>query len=425
MPEDAVFYGDGRVGENAQDFMKGLKRVFLRRATPYTDDQKIENFELSVASGSQAEAWLKDLRARLGAQNPVVALTWALLETNFDTRWPARVAVKRSGPEAVKDLMAEAGKLKVDDVGKKIQDGGVEQWGHIVWARKMREIAETIPDPSGLFIDQVRTKLPILMQELLDPGSTIANWADFQVACTNLSISKIDFLKEKQQATPVPKPSPRTWTPMANNAQRFVIPRQPNYPAFAFGAPPPPAGQQNVANRPLGQPGPRILRPAPERLADMLRNLPQHHEDTEDGRRAYDAQVRDWQTRNPRGSPNEYYPYPLRPGSAPLEARGACFNCGGLGHLSANCPNASMPQLENQWRKIANSIRRDAMAGGPARGPPQPTPAPMHYVGQPYAGDYAGQPQYVSDQLGGHYEYVPVWYADHVEEQGKAEGPSA
>ncbi|KAJ6527631.1 hypothetical protein DFH09DRAFT_1186599 [Mycena vulgaris] len=420
MAEEKMFYGDGRAGESPHDFKKKVMQKFMGKGM--NDVEKIEALGLGMASGSLADAWFDD-----PARDAVDKTTWATMSSAFDTKLPKRAALRRVGQDAIEDLLAE--KLKVEDIGKRVMHGGVEEFGHVVWARKLARIAANIPDPSGLFIGVVREKMPVIMQDLLGPGTVFANWAAFEAAVVDIKRPAILNAQAKEarlvemagavkpsrhnvtsQFSGQPHPSP------VNPPQCFVPQPYPAYPPFR--PPPPPAF---VPAQPQAQPAPRAYRPDAERLADLLANSPVHHPATDAGRAAYTQLINEWHTRNGNQGPNELRPYPLTPGTAPLDSRGECFNCALLGHMTRECPNPSMPPLEKKWRQIAASIRNGA-AGIPRRTAPAPTP--IQYVSAPYHFDPNATypyPYYPSFS-----PYTPPFYAPEydAEDQGKGQGPS-
>jgi hypothetical protein len=115
--------------------------------------------------------------------------------------------------------------------------------------------------------------------------------------------------------------------------------------------------------------------------------------------------------------PNEHRPYPLTPGTAPLDS-GACYNCAQSGHLAKDrkgnptCPNpSSIPDPERHWRNIAGFIYRMNRQASP--------PTEMRYVNtvQPYYDPNTNSYFTLAYANGGHrYAYE--------EEQGKGQGSS-
>ncbi|KAJ7911013.1 hypothetical protein B0H13DRAFT_589449 [Mycena leptocephala] len=319
------------------------------------DADKVEALGLGLASGSPADAWFDD-----PAQTAAKA-TWATISAAFDAKWPKRAALKRVGQDAIEDLFAE--QLKVEDIGKRVKHGGVEEFGHVVWVRKVARIAGDIPDPNGLFIGVVLEKLPMVMRELLVPGTSFTSWGALETAVVDLKQAAIVHAKAKEARIEMAvKPTPRhavtSQLPAQIHPQHFSPQPYPSYPQFIPPAPRP------VTFAPPQQPAqaaapPRSYRPDTERLMDLEKNVLIHHPPTDAGRVAYQKQIADWHSLN-----------------APLDSRGECFNCALLGHMTNECPNPAMPPLEKKWRQIAASIRNGA-SGVPRRN--AVPPAPIHH----------------------------------------------
>jgi hypothetical protein len=188
MAEEKMFYGDGRAGESPHDFKKRVMQRFMGKGM--NDAEKVEALGLGMASGSPADTWFDD-PAR--AQDKTA---WASMSAAFDAKWPKRAALMHTGQEAIEDLLAE--KLKVEEIGKRVKHGGVEEFGHVVWARKVARIASDIPDPGGLFIGVLVEKLPPIMQDLLVPGTVFPDWAAFEKAVGNIKRAAIVNAQAKE-----------------------------------------------------------------------------------------------------------------------------------------------------------------------------------------------------------------------------------
>ncbi|KAJ7302878.1 hypothetical protein DFH08DRAFT_826203 [Mycena albidolilacea] len=380
MLEEKIFYGDGRPGESPHNFKKVMQK-FMGKGM--TDAEKIEALSLGMASGSPADTWFDD-----PACDAVHKTSWGSMSSAFDTKWPKRAALKRVGQEAIADLLAE--KLKAEDIGKRVENGGVEAFSHFVWAHKVARIAGNIPDPSRLFIGVVVEKLPLIMQDLLGPGTVFADWVAFKTVVGDIKHAAIvkaqtkeTRLGEMAAAVKSSRNNIMSHAPMqlptTIHQQHFVPQPFLPYPTF-----------------PLPQPQPNY---APPQQLDV-------------GRAAYAQLVSDWHARNGNHRPNELQPYPLTPGTAPLDSNGECFNCTLLGHLTAECTNPAMPPLEKKWHQIAASIRR-----GTGNVPHQnaPTPVPIQYVANPYNFDPNTAYHYFQ-------QYAPYYHAHGNDEQDQGNG---
>ncbi|KAJ7776514.1 hypothetical protein DFH07DRAFT_766712 [Mycena maculata] len=407
MTDAKMFYGDGRSGESPHNFKKTVMQRFTGKGL--SDDEKIEALGLGMASGSLADTWFDDPNR--------TKTSWAALSAEFDLKWPKRAALRRVGQDAIEDLLAE--KLKVEDIRKRVKDGGVEDFAHVVWARKLRRIAADIPDAGGLFIGVVVEKMPLMMQDLPGPGTVFTDWAAFEAAVVAVKRAAIVNAQAKEarlvQMTALAKPASchilTSQQPTTIQQQRYVQQPYPPYPPYLPSQAPPVAPQAPAAPR-----APPVFRPDSERLVDLLKNIPAHHPSTDSGRAAYVQDVSDWHARNGGRGPNELRPYPLTPGTAPLDSRSECFNCALLGHMTNDCPNPSMPALEKKWRQIAASIRNRA-TGGPRRNPPAPTP--IQYVSAPYHSDPNFAHPYHPWSL-----YAPYATKYNAQDQGNGQGSS-
>ncbi|KAJ7065765.1 hypothetical protein C8F01DRAFT_1126567 [Mycena amicta] len=352
MAETVMFYGDGRVTENPQDYKKKVQQRHVGKGM--SDEEKMDSLGLGMASESAADDWFDAERSK--------HKTWKDLAAAFDAKWPKRKAVTRKGQEAVTDLMALAETLSVEDIGKRVTDGGIEQLAHVVWIRKIKKVADDIPDTPGNFIGPIREKLPTMMQDLLGATTTYADWVAFEKAFLDIPMSAIT-LAQKKEARFTKVESARA-TPAIPTRQRDTLnARLPQYgvgppryapQAYVYPVIPPPTQPGHPA------PQPPTYRPYAERLANVVRNALPQHPPTAEGNTAYQQQLRDWHARHGTQQPNELRPYPLRPGTATLNASNECFKCALTGHRSLECPNPEMPPLEKKWRQIASSIRKGA-----------------------------------------------------------------
>ena len=100
-------------------------------------------------------------------------------------------------------------------------------------------------------------------------------------------------------------------------------------------------------------------------IRQLLNKFP-HHPDTQAGRLAHQAQQAEWVKTFGYGTKvTEKTPYPLRPGTAPVNS-GECFTCGHAGHLGVRtgetCEALGHRVLhpnEQQWRVICARILKE------------------------------------------------------------------
>ena len=169
--------------------------------------------------------------------------------------------------------------------------------------------------------------------------------------------------------------------PLRQQLSSVTISGQPAVPNMAANADPfanTGGGQGNLrfatnaaaprqARPPFAGPNPRPS-PTPEQKAELcaiLNRLP-HHPDSIPGRQAHQAQQADWVRTYGYGTRvTEKTPYPLRPGTAPVNS-GECFTCGQLGHLGAQMGEQCIAlgyrilhPNEQQWRAICSRILKE------------------------------------------------------------------
>ena len=126
MPSNNVdiFYGDGREGENPQNFLHAFRREMHSLAT--TNDKDIaQAFVDYLGASSQADLWFDDL-------TQATQESWAWLETAFVARWPRITQAKRSEQEIERELLSTLFNEK--ELGKKVKIRGVDVWSHVAWA---------------------------------------------------------------------------------------------------------------------------------------------------------------------------------------------------------------------------------------------------------------------------------------------------
>ncbi|KAH7904478.1 hypothetical protein BJ138DRAFT_1019114 [Hygrophoropsis aurantiaca] len=377
-----VFNGDGTDTVSPQDFMRAYRRSMI--AAGIVDDQeRAENFEFYLRTGSVADQWYAALPAQ-------TRHSWRSLAMEFDDRWEPRTAVKKTQQQLEEELT----NLKLDskDLGKVISVGGLDMYTHISWAHDVLRLAkEAGIENSNSLIWIVRKGLPPIIKELIP--ATQASWVHFTRAIEDASIEKIkegaekervkqeeaDALKARiqqlERQISAPDVAMRNLTARMQRANINTTPAQPiNPPVQPANAQAPAAGAQQVRGayapastggrgniryvrqNPLNAP----MRASPEEKAAMLPRLTAlvHHEDTPAGLAGYAAQVRDWTARHGNIRIDETTPYPLRPGTAML-CSGECFKCGGHGHISSACLVAEeslLPIQERMWRILCTRI---------------------------------------------------------------------
>ncbi|KAF5367849.1 hypothetical protein D9615_010567 [Tricholomella constricta] len=398
MPEDnpKLFWGDGRDGEDPQDFINSIERKFIGKTA--VDADKILLFTLSLKTGSDAHAWLR-------SQPLTIRSTWTTLQSAFNTKWPERIVAAKTKDE--KTALLAAAILNTKDIGKRVTTNGVDELAHIAWADKVEKLANAIPDRDGLLINSTRQALPAAVRSLLGSYDT---WDAFCRAVRALPLERIKENQEaedekarvKEELEALKRSSSMASTKALGAAFRNLNIGAPHTAQRPYQptAPNPQNPPTNSAPRSQQQPA-FPNRSYAERWADVSRLALQIHPNTPAGVALYNGQITKWHADNGTRGPNETRPYPLSPGSSPV-ASDECWKCGQVGHVGPSCTQASVPNLEMRWRMIATSIKKGALAEAPQ----------VNLV--------ADDRQWLSKE-----EYDASVITAYLAQQGKADGPSA
>lgn len=365
------FHGD-KDDENPEDFL----RSFFRRMGTGSEDVMKQQFPNFLQADSVADEWYEELKEE-------EKISWTTIEAAFRKRWPRKKAAKKTNEEyeeEIRDLQ-----IKMEDLGKKEKVAGREVYTHIAWADKMGTIIKGAKlEKTTTHIGHVRKNLPKLLREKIGAGH--ADWAEFLKAVRDIDIDSIrdgvDLWKKEQAEQETVKKrirelekavSTTPTAPIRHQMSSFNIGSQPNTGSVAQQGTTPIA---NVFTNPNGGRGnlfaqarpANIPRPPPtqaDRVAiqGQLAKYPQHP-DTEPGRRAHQAQQAEWmRTHGPGTRITESTPYPLRPGTSPVNS-GECFTCGFTGHLGkrdgSTCEGRrALHPNEQAWRSICSRILRE------------------------------------------------------------------
>ena len=402
-----LFHGDGREGENPQDFLNKVERGFDGRVLSERD--KVNRCKLWLKSGSEAKEWFMSLGNDDWS-------SWSQFVLAFELRWPEEVITRKTMAERQGLLMAEL--LQESDVGVRTKIDGTEELRHVRWAQWVRTLALAVPDKSGLLISAVRAQMPTVLKDKVN--NTYTTWEAFTSAVCDISLLDIEEAKRKESRLRTIELTLQNSTssllssfgrlnlsPPASNSAPVVPPPTPK--SFAHHFPPAPGPPSPNLFLPPAAKTPRaVFRSDAERLVDAHRNRLPHHPATADGLLKYKAQVITWTTGNPSGKPNEYHPYPLTPGTAPVGS-GECRKCGMLGHRGDSDPSTNLvPELEMIWRRIAGGIHSRANTAG--------TAAPVQMVGMADA-------QVLSWLMSDAYKEAII--AHYLEQQENDQGSSA
>ena len=424
--EDFFFYGNGRAGENPQDFIKRFESKDLKDAM--SEEKKTTAFYNRLKSGNTAEEWYDALPAGDTA-------SWAAVKRAFLVRWPKKTTSSKSSHDKSNYLKGHI--LKEDELGKWQEEDGRDELSHVIWANKILTLANDVPDPAGLLIPEVRRLLPDVIRDRIE--SEFTTWEAFTTAIKAISKSSINDAQAKERKFRQAMDESRAATAAARAAVLQQSPTAPlrhmlrntaisSYPQSPFPQPQfhptaPPSSQQLPTAAGRGQPPAHAaqtpalstFRSNELRAADARTNAIQQHPDTPAGLTLYAAQIVNWNKAFPgRLKANEHCPYPLTPGTAALGSN-ECFGCGHVGHRANDCPTPnSIPPHERGWRAVAAIIFGVIRAREPAS---------VRYVGYAAAPHYEPrQPWYPANNS--YTQYAPEQSYPEYQNQGNGEGSS-
>ena len=365
------FHGD-KEDENPEDFL----RAFYRRMADKTDESRKSQFKYYLQADSVADEWFADL---IDSDKK----TWGDIETAFNKRWPRKTQAKKTDEEYEDEIMGR--KLKAEDLGKKEKVAGREVYTHIAWADKMQtSIKGAKWEKTTTQLRQVRKSLPNILREKIGTGHL--DWNAFLDAVRNVDVEHIrdsmDIKNKDQEAIE------QRLLLLETLSRSPTAPLRQQLSSVAISSQSPAQNQQVVgdpfANTGGGrgnltfatnptvprQPQTRAPRPpaTPEQKAEvrLLLNRFPHHPDTQAGRQAHQAQQAEWVKTFGYGTKvTEKTPYPLRPGTAPINS-GECFTCGFTGHVGTRtgeiCQALGHRMLhpnEQQWRAICTRVFKE------------------------------------------------------------------
>ncbi|KAF8816562.1 hypothetical protein BYT27DRAFT_7248182 [Phlegmacium glaucopus] len=372
------FHGD-KEDENPEDFL----RAFFRRMGNSNDEVKKTQFPNYLQADGVADDWYIDLDNN-------EKKTWAEIEAAFRKRWPRKKQVKKTVKEYEEEILNQT--ITTEDLAKKEKVAGREIYSHIAWADKMAKAVKGAKlDKTTTYIRQVRKELLSILQEKVGTGHE--DWDTFLQAVRDVDIDyirdsmdiwnksqaeqkaierRIQFLETVSKSPTAPirqqlatvaisKRQPLPNTADMNNPFESNSGGQGNL-RFPIN---PNAQRQNRANTTNFNPRPPPTAEQKAELRTLLSTMP-HHLDTQAGRQAHQAQQAEWMRNyGPGTKVMEKTPYPLRPGTAPVNS-GECFTCGQVGHLGLrsgeNCQALGYRTLhpnEQQWRAICTRILKE------------------------------------------------------------------
>lgn len=373
------FQGD-KEDENPEDFL----RAFFRRMGNNTDNTRKAQFPHYLQADSVADDWYAELTED-------DKKTWADIEAAFKKRWPRKKQVKKTAEEYEEEIVDNT--LKTEDLAKKEKIAGRDVYSHIAWADRMATIVKGAKlQKTTTHIRQVRKNLPTILREKIGTGHD--DWDDFLKSVRDVDIDyirdsverwtkeqkeqknierRIQLLETVSKSPTAPlrhqlssvaiSTQPPTTSSMGNFTNPFTNPGGGQGNLRFTPAPLPP--QYNKPAQPSYTPRPPPTEEQKAELRSLLNSLP-HHPDTQAGRQAHQAQQTEWVRTHGFGTRvTEKTPYPLRPGTAPVNS-GECFTCGNPGHMGSRtgevCQSLGHRPLhhnEQQWRVICARILKE------------------------------------------------------------------
>ncbi|KAJ7436289.1 hypothetical protein B0H11DRAFT_2365126 [Mycena galericulata] len=362
-----LFKGDS-VGENATDFLNSMRRRNLL-SPGWKDDEKLEFFELCLKSGSFAKNWFNKLKA--GEKD-----TFAHLAAAFQKQWPEKEMAEKEKGEVQEELLGLV--LDPSDVGVRVEEDGIQEWGHVRWALKVAELGARVDDEGGL-IPQALKNIPDSL--LLRLGPKRGTWPELVQSMKDIPSSDIASVRHQEE--------------------RFIAMETQLTAAKATIS-----AMQQTPTRGLSNAFAGMAASSPVRNDPIRRNLtsaftnaaPNPTDSARAPFRCPDAE----RLRKITATPAVIHPRT----TAGLAA------CGIMGHFATRCTapaNLRVPELETKWRQIAQSIRSRAERDA------RPATA-INIVAD--ADDTEGRDVF------GTAEYDQSVIEDYLRREGKGSGPS-
>ncbi|KAF8992344.1 hypothetical protein BDZ89DRAFT_1151147 [Hymenopellis radicata] len=195
--DNAAFYGDGREGENAGEFIDRVSRYFLLHSDTISDDgTRIKILKTLFPRYSDARRWIDKVTTDIN--DPVT--TWDSTRTvlglrdAFEVEWPDVTPAEKRPHEKRAALLAKASELTKENMASWVLVGGMKQMMIRVWVNAVTRLAHQIPDIAGLCIDDVKDRMPRSLRSHL-VGITITTWTDFRQAVDVLNFEQLLFLQ--------------------------------------------------------------------------------------------------------------------------------------------------------------------------------------------------------------------------------------
>lgn len=346
-------------------WLRQLEQTFRR---DWDDAWKVKTLRDRIQEDSPAEDWFESLDDATKAK-------WDEVVKSFNAKWP-KTKTALSTDEAISRLEEADMRLPPEKLGKTERYGDREIASHVAWAIRMEEWASKNGVPQHV-ATTARRLLPAVLKTKIK--LTKETWAELVTRMKEVTARELEealevtneavkSVREAAKAAAPPREEPATPTRALRaglvrmsvgtpRAPMPMTPRRPGESPFLTTAPPAPGNLFYPYAAPATPTAPS--RSPADRLQAMRDNAIVQHPDTADGRRAYQQQKDEWDRKHAGQRPDERRPYPLTPGTE-AAGTGECWRCGRRGHQRADCPPATtaVPTLEQDWRRIASSIKR-------------------------------------------------------------------
>ncbi|KAH9889494.1 hypothetical protein C8Q73DRAFT_654462 [Cubamyces lactineus] len=353
--------------ENPKQFWKDVDEYLSN----CEDAKKCKRFGNLLKAGSAAESWFEEL-------DKSTREDWDALEAAFKEKFIPKVVQQITDTDLVNLLLQD--KPSEDDIlTYKTTALGTLPY-HVWWANELDNRVAKYKAGQHL-AERVREALPYVLRKHVE---TVTSWKELYEAIKKADAGKmkeeVEFFKSRgigegekktegarQGGGKEEKANDSEIKTLIEALKELTVARANAVSSFQrppIYAPPLPSIPPTSVHsqRASGASG---LRESPERRLALVRsNALAPPPDTDEGRKLYEAQTREWQTKHGGQSPNEYRPYPLTPGTLPVASKD-CWRCGFEAHGRGNpCTRTKLPELETQWRMTAGFVERDARMRG-------------------------------------------------------------
>ncbi|KAJ3963834.1 hypothetical protein EV361DRAFT_812997 [Lentinula raphanica] len=333
------FSGDPTDGVRPSTWLRELEKTFV--AMGIAEKDWAAKLKMFLEEDSLAEEWYDSLtdEQRLGV--------WSDLSKMFNERFPSQKREKKDAKVYLEEL--ESLCITHELILTRHSEAQVPY--HKWFGERLLALAKGAKiDKTKEGIASAWKKLPYALKRAV--GEDHEDWESFTNAIRAVKWSTLRVeaehevdLEKRRELLPVAQATPRTQL-----ASSF---------ASANISSPPPSPTPNRTRRndsDFGRNTPRydsLVDKAALRAAIVAK---QPYPDSEEGRRAWEQDVRDWARRfgqNVRFSDQTVMP--LTPGTAPV-CSGECFKCGRSHRRGEECTGGSIPRIEGNWRAYCQRI---------------------------------------------------------------------